>query len=71
MELRRHLALNGRETGPMLAAPAAASKPLSEILDPVELDPLTVVDDDEYLTRLATQRNLPEGISDGLKACYA
>jgi 5-methylthioadenosine/S-adenosylhomocysteine deaminase len=70
MALRPRLARDGRATGPTLAA-SAASKPLSEILEPVELDPLTVVDDDEYLKRLAAQPNLPKGIADGLKACYA
>ncbi len=32
--------------------------PLDELLEPIDLDPLTVVDDGDYLEMLATERNL-------------
>jgi 5-methylthioadenosine/S-adenosylhomocysteine deaminase len=49
---------------------AVAAKPLSEILQPLELDPLTVVDDPDFLAALVMQRNLPQFIKDGLPPLY-
>jgi C-terminal processing protease CtpA/Prc len=37
-----------------------AADPLSEVLGPLDLDPLTVVDDDRYIDRLAGVRELPD-----------
>ena len=37
----------------------AASRPLSELLEPIDLDPLTVPDDQEYVERMRAQQNLP------------
>jgi hypothetical protein len=61
----------GGLTGPTrrLAA-AAAAKPLSEILQSLKLDPLTVADDPDYLPSLAVQRNLPQFVKDALAAFY-
>lgn len=56
-------------TGPTRRV-AAATKPLSQILQPLELDPLTVADDPDFLASLATQRNLPQFIKDSLPALF-
>ncbi len=42
--------------------PMRASRPLSEILEPLELDRLTVIDDGRYDDRLADQANLPQPV---------
>ncbi len=47
-----------------------ATKPLSQILQPLELDPLTVADDPDFLAALATQRNLPQFVKDSLPALF-
>jgi hypothetical protein len=69
VDLRPRLSLpgTGRPTGPTRAA-AAAAQPLSQILEPLELDPLTVADDPEYLTKMAAQPNLPQAVKDGLRS---
>ena len=56
-------------TGPRRAV-AAATQPLSQILEPLELDPVSVVDDPDFLSALAMQRNLPQFVKDGLSALY-
>lgn len=56
-------------TGPARRV-AAATKPLSQILQPLELDPLTVVDDPEFVLALARERNLPQFVKDGLASLY-
>jgi hypothetical protein len=56
-------------TGPTRRA-AVAAKPLSQIVQPLELDPLTVVDDPDFLAALASQRNLPQFIKDKLPGLY-
>ena len=63
---RRSKALTGPKRGMM----AKASKPLSQILQPLELDPLTVAGDAEFLASLATQKNLPQFVKDGLPTLY-
>jgi 5-methylthioadenosine/S-adenosylhomocysteine deaminase len=62
----------GGLTGPSrrLAA-AAVAKPLSQILQVLKLDPLTVADDPDFLPGMATQKNLPQFMKDGLPALYA
>ncbi|HEX3045228.1 MAG TPA: amidohydrolase family protein [Bacillota bacterium] len=52
------------------ALQALMSQPLSEILEPMELDPLTVVDDEDYLKRIDRQTNLPEEYKVGLRGMY-
>jgi cytosine/adenosine deaminase-related metal-dependent hydrolase len=47
-----------------------AGIPLSELLEPVELDKITVEDDDEFFWRLALQLNLPNFIKTGLPPLY-
>lgn len=70
-ELRPRVPMRGRErTGPRLE-PVQAAKPLSEILGPLELDPLTVADHrDEFLAQVARERNLPKYVPRGLKRLY-
>jgi hypothetical protein len=52
------------------AARAAAKLPLSEILEPIALDPLTVVDDADFLDEIAAQPNVPEAVRKGLRELY-
>jgi hypothetical protein len=51
-------------------SPLAAAVPLSTILKPVELDPLTVVDDEKFLEKLAHQPNVLAPIKTGLRDLY-
>ena len=57
-------------TGPERVAAAATSVPLSKLLVPIALDPLTVADDADYLTAIENQPNVPEAIRAGLRALY-
>jgi 5-methylthioadenosine/S-adenosylhomocysteine deaminase len=41
---------------------AAAAKPLSQILEPLELDAITAADDPTYVQRLKDQKNLPAAL---------
>jgi hypothetical protein len=70
--LRPHLLhpVTGEMTG--FPSPVEAAKPLSEWLAGVqiELDPLTVVDDDHYFLRLALQPNLPDYLKAKLPPFY-
>jgi hypothetical protein len=68
-ELRPRVPLDGRATGPALVT-AAASKPLSEIVGPLELDALTVADDRDWLDKIDAERNLPEWVAPGLRKLY-
>src|SRR5262249_27551479 len=75
VELRPRLPLNGPRdfTGPAQvprAALPAASAPLSQILGPIALDPLTVADDAHFLTLVEKQPNVPEAIRRGLRDLY-
>ena len=56
-------------TGPNIVSRAVA-RPLSSILGPIELDPLTVADDPDFLTLIENQPNVPEAIRNGLRALY-
>ena len=71
-ELRPRVPMNGgRPTGPELE-PLRAAKPLSEILGPLQLDPLTVADHrSEFLTQIAKEPNLPGFVAPGLERLYA
>jgi cytosine/adenosine deaminase-related metal-dependent hydrolase len=77
LEIRPRLPYAGPNdfTGPSLAfrgptADLEAAAPLSEILGPIDLDPLTVVEDPDYLTQLAAQPNVPPAIRDKLSEFY-
>ena len=49
---------------------ASASLPLSTILKPINLDPLTVADDNNFLDEIEQQPNVPPSIKNGLRALY-
>lgn len=49
---------------------ATASVPLSQVLVPLDLDPLSVVDDTTFFERLQHQINLPDYIKHGLPTLY-
>ena len=49
---------------------AAASPPLSSILQPIQLDALTVADDETFLERMAQQPNVPAEIRKGLSKSF-
>jgi 5-methylthioadenosine/S-adenosylhomocysteine deaminase len=48
----------------------AAGAPLSQILVPLTLDPLTVADDPDFLPAIAAERNLPAAFKTGIAALY-
>jgi 5-methylthioadenosine/S-adenosylhomocysteine deaminase len=68
--LRPHLpGPNGKPTGELSPeSPAALAKPLSQLVHPLALDPLTVVDDGEFIEAIATEKNLPKPIAKGIAA---
>jgi 5-methylthioadenosine/S-adenosylhomocysteine deaminase len=66
---RPHLPLDGVTTGPAEKASASAA-PISSLLEPIALDPLTVADDPGYLERVAAEQNLPAWLVPGLKRQY-
>ena len=58
-------------TGTDRTSPTAAlSAPLSTILKPVDLDPLTVADDEKFLEKIAQQLNLQTPLKAGLQGLY-
>lgn len=76
LELRPRIASRrgGAATGPRLGLPesaALASTPLSQLLEPIRVDPVTAVDDDAWLDNLAGQRNVPAGIKARLAELFA
>ena len=56
----RHGHYTAEPSPEMLAAPAT---PLADLLEPLDLDPLTVPDDHRFLELLAKERNLPAQIA--------
>jgi 5-methylthioadenosine/S-adenosylhomocysteine deaminase len=66
--LRPHLPFGpeGTTTAPRLAEVEEARVPLSELLDSLDLDPLTVPEDKTFMDRLIQQRNLPGYVKEGL-----
>jgi 5-methylthioadenosine/S-adenosylhomocysteine deaminase len=67
VELRPRLEFAGVRTGPNLLAVSAAPAPLH----PIKLDPLTVIDDLDFLTALKQERNLPAGLANKIAQFYA
>jgi hypothetical protein len=43
------------------------TRPLSQIVRPMDLDALTVADDGDYTARILAQRNLPEPVREALR----
>jgi 5-methylthioadenosine/S-adenosylhomocysteine deaminase len=72
VELRPRLPFNGPRdfTGPKLTASRAPAAPLSSILKPIALDPLTVADDPDFLVKIENQPNLPDAMRNRLKQLY-
>jgi hypothetical protein len=75
VELRPRLPFNGPRdfTGPRTvfrSGVRAASAPLSTILQPIELDALTVADDADFLDLVEQERNVPDPIRKGLRQLY-
>ena len=62
-------------TGPADRTPAvaeaAAAVPISSLLSPITLDPLTVADDPEFLDSVAKQINLPPYLAPGLRERFS
>jgi 5-methylthioadenosine/S-adenosylhomocysteine deaminase len=72
VELRPHLPYAGAPTGPQIAdVSPAAMLAVAPPLHPVKLDPLTVVDDPQFLPVLTQERNLPPGLAGKIVAYYA
>jgi len=74
VDLRPRLPFRGPGdfTGPERVARgvARASQPLSKILKPIRLDPLTVADDEDFLNAIEQQPNVPPPIRNGLRGLY-
>ena len=76
LELRPRLPFSGPRdfAGPSHLAPRAAARaaspPLSQILGPIALDPLTVADDEDFLARIEAQPNVPPGVRQALRQLY-
>jgi hypothetical protein len=71
LDMRPRIPFGGSRgfTGPRLGAPRAA-EPLSKIVKPIQLDPLTIVDDDDYVHVMTQQRNLPQYVKVALPEFY-
>jgi cytosine/adenosine deaminase-related metal-dependent hydrolase/C-terminal processing protease CtpA/Prc len=65
---RLHLPYDGEMTGGSFLEGKAL--PLSQILEPLDLDPPTIADDHDYFKRLALQKNLPEYLKLQLPVYY-
>ena len=66
---RPKLTLEGLRTG-VFPSSLAASVPLSELLESVELDELAAVDDGRLWSTLGAERNLPNPVRQGLCSFY-
>jgi 5-methylthioadenosine/S-adenosylhomocysteine deaminase len=71
-DLRPRLPFNGPRdfTGPERVSASAAAAPLSKILQPLTLDPLTVADDPDFLRKIADEPNVPDPVRAGLAQLY-
>ena len=70
MDVRSHLPMEGRPTMAEAKGPIELEAAPVE-LKPLELDPLTVADDADFLTRVAAEKNLPDFIKQGLPLLYS
>jgi 5-methylthioadenosine/S-adenosylhomocysteine deaminase len=66
---RPHLMFHGAVTGP-LDTPQTSAPPISSLLSPIKLDPLTVADDSGWLDSVGHEMNLPDYVAPGLRALY-
>jgi cytosine/adenosine deaminase-related metal-dependent hydrolase len=68
-DVRPHLpGPDGNLTAMLDGAPRGT--PLSELLVPLKLDPLTVFDDDDFVDALAAEKNLPKEVADHVHDLY-
>ena len=67
MDVRPHLPFAGHPTVTEAKGKASAKDP---VLTPLTLDPITVVDDSDFLNRIAKETNLPDYVKDGLPQLY-
>jgi 5-methylthioadenosine/S-adenosylhomocysteine deaminase len=67
--LRARLPMSGKRVGARALA-GAGSKPLSQIVEPLVLDALTVASDDSFLDSIAAQKNPPAWLTNDLKDLY-
>jgi 5-methylthioadenosine/S-adenosylhomocysteine deaminase len=71
LDQRPHLpGPDGQRTAELTLDLALAVKPLSELLEPIPLDPLTVADDGRFLDRIAAEPNLPNELKQALPDLY-
>ncbi len=74
VDLRPRLPLRGPRdfTGPERVSqrPTVTAGLLSDLLEPIKLDPLTVADDADFLTRIEAQPNVPGPVKQGLRDLY-
>lgn len=68
--IRAHLPFHGRPTAPREPLDSLALAALTEPLEPQQLDPLTVAEDDGFFDKLDTQPNLPAYVKAGLPALF-
>jgi len=69
MDVRPHLPMGGQPTMTDARGPDVKKAPVE--LKPLKLDAMTVADDADFLTRVATAKNLPDYIKQGLPLLYA
>jgi 5-methylthioadenosine/S-adenosylhomocysteine deaminase len=69
MDVRPHLPFGGRPTMAAAKGPDT-SKAGPPVLRALELDPLTVADDEDFLERIAKQKNPPSYLREGLPLLY-
>ena len=68
MDVRPHLPLGGHRTMAEAKGNALARDP---VLKPLKLDPITVVDDSDFLEAMSKETNLPDYVKEGLPQLYA
>jgi len=69
MDVRHHLPMMGRPTMAAARGPIATKAGPPKLI-PLELDPITAVDDSDFLGRLGQEANLPAFVKEGLPLLY-
>ncbi len=69
--LRPRLPLHGAPTGPDASPVMAAAAATHPVLAPIDIDPVTVVDDPHYAANLRGQANIPAPVQAALLAYYS
>jgi hypothetical protein len=71
VEIRPHLPVEGHFTGmTVMSAPLALAAALPAVIKPLRLDPVTFVDDPEYIDTIALEPNLGDDLKTALYAAY-